>query len=397
MHCNAYIDPKTKIALKGEALMVASQNLDSLRCGRELSPDDIFCPSCGAKVNHTSYICSEPFDVGNQGTRQSRLDNGNDDENVALAIAVALNRQSIALVQKPISNCSTGGRRSDVGGRRKCFKDKSLSPTTSTWWPKTRLEVAMWCFGLCAAGIAGAMILSAFSSSRLWLVVLLLVLLGLINGAAESLLRVCMIAFYGRDENISSDRMRVLRGLSIAVVCVPLICPAYGFLQGGIESMRHVEEGKISMATYFINKSRMNIFTRVGYRWVYHIFWDFDGVDDDILDTSPFGLGGSLPQCFSDASKSDGEKDDYQTQLSQSLDDSKLGIKISTALMKNDHEEARRLARQISDKDLREWQLALIDNAESLDKSQKELKQNLKEFEDSMKAAAALELLFGGR
>ena len=397
MRCNVYIDPETKIALKGEALIVASKNLDSLRCGRELSPDDIFCPSCGAKVNHTSYICSEPFDVGNQGTRQTRLDSGNDDENVALAIAVALNRQSIALVQKPISNCSTGGRRLDVGVKSKCFKGKSLFPPTSTWWPKTRLEVAMWCLGLCAAGIAGAMILSVFGSSRLRLVFLLLVLLGLISGAAESLLRVYLIAFHVNDEIMSPDRVRVFRGLSIAVVCVPLICPAYGFLQGGIESIRYLEKGKISVARYFFNKSGMNLFTRVGYRWVYHIFWNFAGVEDNLLYTSPLGLGGFPPQRFSDASESEGEKDDYQTQLSQSLDDSKLSMKISTALMKNNHEEARRFARQISDKDLCEWQFSLVDNAESLDRSQKELKQNLKEFEDNIKAAAALELLFGGR
>lgn len=393
MRCNAYIDPETKIALKGEALMVASKNRDSLRCGWKLLPDDIFCPSCGTKVNHASYICSEPSDMGYQRTRQLRLGNGNDDENVALAIAVALNRQAIALEQKPISNCSTGGRRLDVGDRRRCIKIKSLFLPTSTWWPKTRLEVAMWCFGLCAAGIAGVMILSVFSSSRLWLIFLLLVLLGLISGTAESLLRVCLIAFYGNDENMSSDRAKVLRVISIVVVCVPLICPAYGFLQGGIESIRHLEKGKISVAGYFFNKSGMNLFTRVGYRWVYHIFWDFNGVEDNLLDMSPFGLGGFSPQRFSAASESEGEKDDYQT----AMDDSKLGMKISTALMKNDHEEARRLARLISDKDLRECQLALIDNAESLDRSQKELKQNLKEFKDNMKAAAALELLFRGR
>ena len=395
MKCNALIDPQTKIAIVNpEAKFDVSQ---FPRCGYELSAEDKFCPACGIKINRSSYASNAHSDICHQESLMSQLRSDNDDENVALAIVVALNRQSIAQVQKPMSNCSTGGRRLDVGGRRKCIKITNLFPPTSVWRPKTRLEVAMWCFGLYAAGIAGAMILSVFGSSRLWLILLLLVLLGLISGAAESLLRVCLIAFQVNDEIMSPDKARVLRGLSIAVVCVPLICPAYGFLQGGIESIRYGEKGKISVARYFFNKNGMNLFTRVGYRWVYHIFWDFDGVEDNLLDTSPFGLGGFSPQRFSDTSESDGEKEDCQTQLSQSLDDSKLSMKISTALMKNDHEEARRLARQISDKDLRDFQNALIDNAESLDANQKKLQKDLKEFQDNLKAAEIRDALFGGR
>ena len=48
MKCAAYIDPKTGIALEGEALVNASKNPDAPRCGHELEFDDVFCPSCGA-------------------------------------------------------------------------------------------------------------------------------------------------------------------------------------------------------------------------------------------------------------------------------------------------------------------------------------------------------------
>lgn len=50
MKCTAYIDPKTGIALEGEALVNASKNPDAPRCGYELEPGDMFCPSCGACV-----------------------------------------------------------------------------------------------------------------------------------------------------------------------------------------------------------------------------------------------------------------------------------------------------------------------------------------------------------
>lgn len=88
---------------------------------------------------------------------------------------------------------------------------------------------------------------------------------------------------------------------------------------------------------------------------------------------------------------------DSDDELSQAEDDMRLGLKISTAVMKDDYTEARQLARKISDKDLREFQLANIDQAESLKQSADDLKKSAKEFEDSMKAAALLQLLFGGR
>lgn len=54
MRCSAYIDPKTGIALEGDALEAALRDPNSLRCGYELYEDDAFCPSCGAKVERTS-------------------------------------------------------------------------------------------------------------------------------------------------------------------------------------------------------------------------------------------------------------------------------------------------------------------------------------------------------
>jgi len=48
MKCNALIDVETKVALSGEALDAALKNPVSPRCGYELEPNDVFCPSCGA-------------------------------------------------------------------------------------------------------------------------------------------------------------------------------------------------------------------------------------------------------------------------------------------------------------------------------------------------------------
>ncbi len=50
MECQALIDPGTGIALEGEALKNASRTAGAVCCGYELEPDDIFCPSCGARV-----------------------------------------------------------------------------------------------------------------------------------------------------------------------------------------------------------------------------------------------------------------------------------------------------------------------------------------------------------
>lgn len=50
MKCNAPIDPATRTALSGNALRIALANSDAPRCPQELDADDVFCPSCGARV-----------------------------------------------------------------------------------------------------------------------------------------------------------------------------------------------------------------------------------------------------------------------------------------------------------------------------------------------------------
>ena len=52
MNCNTPIDSATGLALEGEALDAALKDPGSSRCGYDLSPDDVFCPSCGAKVEY---------------------------------------------------------------------------------------------------------------------------------------------------------------------------------------------------------------------------------------------------------------------------------------------------------------------------------------------------------
>ena len=52
MKCNAPIDQETKMALAGSALEAALNDPNSLRCGQELTADDVFCPICGARVEN---------------------------------------------------------------------------------------------------------------------------------------------------------------------------------------------------------------------------------------------------------------------------------------------------------------------------------------------------------
>jgi uncharacterized membrane protein YhaH (DUF805 family) len=55
MKCNTPIDPGTKMALSGEALETALNDPNSLRCGYELSEDDMFCPSCGTQKGVSEF------------------------------------------------------------------------------------------------------------------------------------------------------------------------------------------------------------------------------------------------------------------------------------------------------------------------------------------------------
>ncbi len=66
MKCQAFINQETKIALDGAALMAASKNPDSPRCGYELGDDDVFCPSCGA----TKEISQPQFMWDGRATRK---------------------------------------------------------------------------------------------------------------------------------------------------------------------------------------------------------------------------------------------------------------------------------------------------------------------------------------
>lgn len=50
MKCEMPIDPNTGIALEGEALIAALRDPTSPRCGYAIEDDDVFCPSCGARV-----------------------------------------------------------------------------------------------------------------------------------------------------------------------------------------------------------------------------------------------------------------------------------------------------------------------------------------------------------
>ena len=68
MKCTTPIDPETKMALSGESLEAALNDPDSPRCGYELEPDDVFCPSCGAKVEQPASP-----DIQSQPKSRSRI------------------------------------------------------------------------------------------------------------------------------------------------------------------------------------------------------------------------------------------------------------------------------------------------------------------------------------
>ena len=329
MRCNAYIDPETGIALQGEKLKEAQwSNTVVPRCAHELSDADVFCPVCGARVERAALVQSDTVDLL-KGTEQ---DVGTKELGKAVAIG-----------------CSVG------------------------------------VFVIFVAVIAGIMIWSVFLSNTFWLCVLLCALLAGVGCCAESMVSVYEVAFMNRGEDMSSKKRGLLRWVCIYMLCVPLSPTAYGFIQGGIESLQCIDKGKINLAKYFSNKSEMNLFTRVGYRWIYHIFWDFGSTEDEILETSPRGLWKFYDADESASTPVNADKGHSYEEILREFDDSTLSMKISTAMLKDDFAEARRLAKQISDKDLRDFQSALIDNAESLDENQKELQKALKEFQDILK------------
>lgn len=96
MKCQAYIDPETNIALEGEALVAASKNPDAPRCGYELEPGDMFCPSCGAKINNSRN--SQPAEAA-FGSTSLTTSNASSNGSVAILLTfVGLAFQVLALV-----------------------------------------------------------------------------------------------------------------------------------------------------------------------------------------------------------------------------------------------------------------------------------------------------------
>ena len=341
MRCNAYIDPETGIALQGEKLKEAQwSNAVTPRCTHELSDTDVFCPACGARVEWGAQIECGTTNYDLEGSKQ------------------------VAGVSGSVS---------------------------ANWGVGFGCSVGVFVFALVI--MTGIMVWSVYLSSTFWLLILLCLLCAVVEWSAG-----CMVdMFPDAGEPMSKEKRSLLRWGCIFLLCIPLVAPAYGFIQGGIESLRCVDKGRVSLTTYFANKSEMNVLTRIGYRWIYHMCWDFGSTEDKILETSPRGLRNFSGVGESTSTEVNADKDHRDEEISRKLDDSTLSMKISTAMLKNDFAEARRLAKQISDKDLREFQNALIENAESLDANQKKLEKDLKEFQDNLKAAEIRESFFGGR
>lgn len=328
MRCNAYIDPETGIALQGERLKEAQwSNTVVPRCVHELSDADVFCPVCGARVEWAALVQSDTVDLS-KGTEQ----------NVG---TMELGKAGKAMAV----GCSVG------------------------------------VFAFALVVMAGIMVWSVYLSSTIWLFVLLCLLCSVVECSA----RYMADMFVDAGEPMSKVKRSLLRWVCIFLLCIPLAAPAYGFIQGGIESLQCIDKGKINLAKYFSNKSEMNLLTRAGYRWIYHMCWDFGSTEDEILETSPRGLWKFYDADESASTPVNADKGHSYEEILREFDDSTLSMKISTAMLKNDFAEARRLAKQISDKDLRDFQNALIDNAESLDENQKELQKALKEFQDILK------------
>ena len=59
MKCNSPIDPLTGTAIVGIEREQALRNQSHPRCSQELSPEDVFCPACGAKVERLGTGASE--------------------------------------------------------------------------------------------------------------------------------------------------------------------------------------------------------------------------------------------------------------------------------------------------------------------------------------------------
>lgn len=70
MKCIMPINPETGIALSGEALEAALKKPDSPRCGYELDAGDVFCPSCGARVEISQPQTDAWYSFSGRATRK---------------------------------------------------------------------------------------------------------------------------------------------------------------------------------------------------------------------------------------------------------------------------------------------------------------------------------------
>ena len=348
MKCQMPIDPATGIALEGEALEAALRDPYSPRCGREIEDGDVFCPSCGARVDSTMPTQGRATcDVANIVPEEPEQDMSSDDERAEKSL--------------------------DIG-----------------------LSIAGFVISIAIA--AGIMVWSVFLSSTLWLFILFCALLGMVEGCAECMINIYKTVFLDNGADLSSVKKKVLHWVCIFLLCIPLSPFWWGFIQGGFESIKFADKGKINLSNYFLNKSGMNLLTRVGYRWVYHLIWDFDGTEDDILETSPWHSLIARIENRPSSTWGKNSKDGDDNEFTHTPDFT-LTMQISTAVMKNDYAEARRLARQISDKAFRDFELALIDKSESnkneLKKIQQDLERDFNKIEKEIRKAEAREFWFG--
>lgn len=129
-----------------------------------------------------------------------------------------------------------------------------------------------------------AMLLSTFAlfvNLGLWLG--LIVFSGIswsITMAANNIVNLYMVAFVDKDKPIPVARVKVLRWIAKAIISLPLLFPVYGAAKGGYELLTSAERRGsvviVNMFKYKMTCTRMNWFSLLGYRWVYHSFLDMD-------------------------------------------------------------------------------------------------------------------------
>lgn len=101
-----------------------------------------------------------------------------------------------------------------------------------------------------------------------------------IKMAANNVVDIYMVAFVDKDKPIPVARVKALRWIAKAVISLPLLFPIYGAAKGGYELLTSVEQRgsviTVNMFRYKMTCSRMNRFSLIGYRWVYHSFLEMN-------------------------------------------------------------------------------------------------------------------------